>query len=259
MKKFVLALCLLLAFVFFASCNPENEEDTEDIESTDATKPKVNITKIIKDENTVKTEETFEIVQNGKPLNLYISEYNRDFRDLYDDNSYIKYFDYENSFLPYVEIESKFDENNVFYKIKGYQRKTYSTDENGNKKVVEDTFVNRTVHTFFITATNSNDEDICFENLPMLTVIYEDDIGNEYFNTNTYSNENGETEFSMTPVYLEPSDNPQADNYDDYLKTTLKAKSDNEITLKYVLDNDLYTSAYLCFQSENGNKYFKLY
>lgn len=259
MKKFVLALCLLLSFAFLVSCNPENKKNTEDTKSTDATKPKIVVTKIITDENTVKIEEAFEIVQNGKSLNLCISEYNRDFRDLYDDNSYINYFDYENSFLPYVEIENKFDENNVFYKIKGYQRKTYSTDKNGNKKVIEDKFVNRTLHTFFITVTNSNDEDICFENLPMLKVIYEDDIENEYFDKNTYSNENGEIEFSMTPVYLEPSDNPDTYNYDDYLKTTLKADNTNELILKYVLDNDLYTSAYLSFQSENGDKYFKLY
>lgn len=255
MRKFVLALCLLFTFAFITSCNFKNVENTESIENTDETKPEVNITKIITDENTVDVEKTFEIVQNGKPLNMCISEYNRDFRDLYDDN----YFDYENSFLPYVEIKNEFDENNVFYKIKGYQRRTYSTDKNGNKKVIEDTFVNRTLHTFFITVENNNDEDICFEDLPLLTVIYEDDIGNEYFNTYTYSNKNGEIEFSMTPVYLEPSNNPDADNYDDYLKTTLKAENTNDLTLKYVLDNDLYTSAYLSFQSENGDKYFKLY
>ena len=68
----------------------------------------------------------------------------------------------------------------------------------------------------------------------------------------------GQTRAFLRP-YTKNWDNPESDSYDEYLKTTLKAPSSTTVTLKYVLDNDLYTSAYLCFNSENGNKYFELY
>lgn len=253
MKKFSVFFVFLSVLVILTSCTQKSGE-RESEPSTEGTK-----TKILTEENTVKLEESFEITQNGDALNLSIAEYNRDFRDLYEDNSYLQYFDYEKSFLPYVEVENQFDDKNIFYKIKGYQRKCYHIDESRNKIFGEEAYVNRTLHTFTLKIENNSDKDISLKNFPSLTVILEDEHGNEYYDTNNYCNENGETEFSMTPVYIVPSDNPEAESYDDYLKTTLKANSTNEVTLKYVLDNDLYTSAYLCFYSDNGNKYFKLY
>lgn len=253
MKKFSAMIVLLSALILVTSCS------TETTESKSETEAETGATKILNDANTVKLEESFDIIQDGQVLNLSITEYNRDFRSLYDDNSYKQYFDYEKSFLPYVEVKDKYDDYNIFYKIKGYQRTTYRTDENGDTKVVEKSYVNRTLHTFVLTVKNTGKEDVCLNSLPYLTVIFEDEDGNEYFDTDKYCNENGETEFSMNPVYLEPSDNPESGSYDEYLKTTLKAPSSTTVTLKYVLDNDLYTSAYLCFNSENGNKYFELY
>ena len=115
MKKFSVFFVFLSVLVILTSCTQKSGE-RESEPSTEGTK-----TKILTDENTVELEESFEIIQNGEALNLSIIEYNRDFRNLYEDNSYAQYFDYKKSFLPYVEVENQFDDYNAFYKIKGYE------------------------------------------------------------------------------------------------------------------------------------------
>lgn len=249
MKRLFCALVVILLVAFASACDDEAEINITETSTSD-----VNVS-IITDDNTIGLEDKFSVSMDGTTYNVCINEYNRDFRDLYVEDSYKMFFDYENSFLPFVEIENEYDANNIFYKIKGYDRKTYSKDG----ELLAENYVNRTLHTFCIDYQNLSSESVTIDCLPKLVVISKDDDGNEFFDENKYSNINDEVEFSLDPVYIEPSDDVGSSDYSKYAKITLNPNESKVITLKFVLDNDLYTNAYLCFESKDGNKYYKLY
>lgn len=249
MKRLFYALIVIILVVSLTACDNESEINITETSTSDA------IVSIITDDNTIGIEDKFSVSMDGTSYNVCINEYNRDFRDLYVEDSYKMFFDYENSFLPFVEIENQYDENNIFYKIKGYDRKSYSEDG----ELLAENYVNRTLHTFCIDYQNLMSESITIGRLPKLVVVTKDENGNEFFDENKYVNINDEVEFSLDPVYIEPSDNVDSADYSKYAKITLDSNESKALTLKFVLDNDLYTKAYLCFESEDGNKYYKLY
>ena len=249
MKKLFCVLIVIILVVSLTACDNESEINITETSTSDA------IVSIIIDDNTIGIEDKFSVSMDGTSYNVCINEYNRDFRDLYVEDSYKMFFDYENSFLPFVEIENQYDENNIFYRIKAYDRKTYSKDG----ELLAENYVNRTLHTFCIDYQNLMSESITIRRLPKLVVVFKDENGNEFFDENKYVNINDEVEFSLDPVYIEPSDNVDSADYSNYAKITLDSNESKALTLKFVLDNDLYTKAYLCFESEDGNKYYKLY
>lgn len=249
MKRLFYALIVIILVVSLTACDNESEINITETSTSNA------IVSIITDDNTIGIEDKFSVSMDGTSYNVCINEYNRDFRDLYVEDSYKMFFDYENSFLPFVEIENQYDENNIFYKIKGYDRKSYSEDG----ELLAENYVNRTLHTFCIDYQNLMSESITIVRLPKLVVVSKDENGNEFFDENKYVNINDEVEFSLDPVYIEPSDNVDSADYSKYAKITLDSNESKALTLKFVLDNDLYTKAYLCFESEDGNKYYKLY
>lgn len=249
MKKLFCVLIVILLGVFTSACDNESKINISETSTSDA------IVSIITDDNTIGVEDKFSVSMDGTSYNVCINEYNRDFRDLYVEDSYKMFFDYEDSFLPFVEIENQYDENNIFYKIKGYDRKTYSK----NGELLAENYVNRTLHTFCIDYENLTAESVTIDCLPKLVIVSKDDNGNEFFDENKYVNINDEVEFSLDPVYIEPSDNVDSADYSKYAKITLDSNESKALTFKFVLDNDLYTKAYLCFESEYGNKYYKLY
>lgn len=249
MKRLFYALIVIILVVSLSACDNESEINITETSTSDA------IVSIITDDNTIGIEDKFSVSMDGTSYNVCINEYNRNFRDLYVEDSYKMFFDYENSFLPFVEIENEYDENNIFYKIKGYDRKTYSKDG----ELLAESYVNRTLHTFCIDYENLTSESVTIDCLPKLVIVSKDENGNEFFDENKYVNINDEAEFSLDPVYIEPSDNVDSNKYSQYAKTTLDCNESKSLTLKFVLDNDLYTKAYLCFESEDGNKYYKLF
>ena len=245
-----LVLMFVAISLFFASCRLEDTQVTES-----AIENKTSPNRIIeKYENTVFDEVPFRVNIDGNMLEYCINDYNRDFRDLYEHNESNKFFDSKNRFLPYTEIESQFDEYNIYYKMKSYKRITCSDD-----KILETKKINRTLHSFEISIKNLDNKKVTLKSFPIIKVIFEDENGNEFFDKNRYTNKNGQTEFTSQPVYLYPSKNQESKNYNDYLSLDLPAGKTKKITLKYVVDNDLYTSSYLCFKDDDGNKYFKLY
>ena len=249
MKKFFCTLIVILLVVSLSACDDESEISNTETSTNDA-----NVS-IITDYNTVGLDDKFNISIDGTSYNVCVNEYNRDFRDLYVEDSYKMFFDYENSFLPFVEIENEYDENNIFYKIKGYDRKTYSKDG----ELLAESYVNRTLHTFCIDYENLTSESVTIDCFPKLVIVSKDENGNEFFDDNKYLNINDEVVFSFEPIYIEPSDAVDSGDYSKYAKITLDSNESKALTLKFVLDNDLYTKAYLCFESEDGNKYYKLY
>lgn len=247
MKKTISIIILFYIFFTLCSCNSDTVAPNQKTAR-----------KIVDKSNSVIMERPFNIVKDGLTFTLTVTGQDYDFRDLYENDEYKKYFDYEKAFLPFVEIDEKYDENNIFYRIKGYDRYTYGKDSTSGDPQSE-SFVKRTLHTFTVKIENPGDKVSEFTAFPTVKVIFTDDDGNQSFDENIYLNAHKQTEFDNQAVYLDASKYPTSKNRDEYLTADIDPFLPLEANLKYVIDNDLFVSSYLCFPSDQGDKYFRIY
>ena len=69
---------------------------------------------------------------------------------------------------------------------------------------------------------------------------------------------NGKVQKETTPIYVYPSANQSSTNYSKYCSIKFKPKETKIVTFRYILDNDLYNSAYFCLENEDKTLYKKL-
>ncbi|CDF15203.1 unknown [Eubacterium sp. CAG:581] len=121
------------------------------------------------------------------------------------------------------------------------------------------TKVNRTLHTLQLKIRNSSDKKVTLTNLPKIKFIKEDSLGNQSFvKEKVYKDKNGKVQKETTPIYVYPSANQSSGNYNEYCSIKFKPRETKNVTLRYILDNDLYNSAYFCIENEDKTLYKKL-
>lgn len=263
MKK-LLAILFITALTFtLCSCDKSDKTDLSqtNVEPT-STEPK----RIVENyENTIDEENKNEVSINGNKFDFYYIDYNRDFGyDCYDkNNNYMKYYNYKEDFLPIVQLEDDSDFHyrdskeklySRVYSLKGYTRYTYL-----NNKLVEKNKVNRTLHTLQLKIRNSSHKEVTLTKLPKIKFISEDNAGNQAFvEDKVYKDEKGKIQKETTPIYVYPSVNQSSKGYKKYCSIKFKPYETKNVTLRYILDNDLYNSAYFCIENDNKDLYKKL-
>lgn len=241
------------------------------VEKSGSTKPTTeNATsesqKIVEDYvNTINEEDPMFLNIDGNKFTVWFEDYNRDFRyDYFDkNNDYMKYFNFAEDFLPIVEKVDESDytygdeeeqECNRYYSIKSYTRYTYL-----DNKLVDKSKVNRNLHTLQLKIWNNSDKEVTLKTLPEIKFIQEDSSGNQSFVKNkVYKDESGKVQKETTPIYVYPSANQSSKNYKKYCSIKFKPKETKVVSFRYILDNDLYNSAYFCLKNAEKDLYKKL-
>ena len=255
MKK-ILSI-LFIAILACALCSCGKSENTDLPQNTtvptttesNSTEPKKLVEQYT---NTIDEENPNFLNIDGNKFTVWFVDYNRDFGyDYYDfvpivqlvDDSTIKYQD------------SKERELNREYSLKAYTRYTYEN----NKLVNKTTKVNRTLHTLQLKIRNSSDDEVTLTKLPEIKFIKDDSYGNQSFvKEKVYKDKNGKVQKETTPIYVYPSANQSSTNYSKYCSIKFKPKETKTVTFRYILDNDLYNSAYFCLENEDKTLYKKL-
>ncbi len=283
--KRILSLILITVIMTLTSCTNENNS-TVNTASQDDTQETTNAPfKIITNENEIKL--SFEpysdhiYIAEGKNMVRFIPWDKGQVMDCFCVNVknivtgkdiFYGAFDAENRILPYIEEkELYYDYKWPVYEVKPYTRYAYKVDENGKETLVDVKDVNRTIFSFSFDVTNFYDEPFTITQWPELVVIREDEKGNQYLDEYVYKNADGKEEFPNTPVCIMHhdteaeeisimyTDNPESKNYEEYSRLTIPAHETTTVDANYILDNDLYTSAYLRFDTADGYAYLKMY
>lgn len=272
--KMLLSVLFIVVLVFaLCSCDSSNKNNSLQ-STTQATSTESNSTeptttepkKIVENYvNTINEQNPNFLTIDGNKFTVWFSDYNRDFGyDYYDrNNEYMNYYNYSKDFMPIVQIEDdtsmkyhddKEKELNRDYSLKPYTRYTYE-----NNKLVSKNKVNRTLHILQLKIWNTSDKEVTLTNLPKIKFIKEDSSGNQSFvKEKVYKDKNGKVQKETTPIYVYPSANQSSSNYKEYCSIKFKPKETKTVSLRYVLDNDLYNSAYFCIGNGEKALYKKL-
>lgn len=269
MKK-ILSI-LFIAILACALCSCGKSENTDLPQNTtvptttesNSTEPKKLVEQYT---NTIDEENPNFLKINGDKFTVWFVDYNRDFGyDDYDkNNDFMNYYNYSKDFVPIVQLvddstikyqDSKERELNREYSLKAYTRYIYEN----NKLVNKTTKVNRTLHTLQLKIRNSSDDEVTLTKLPEIKFIKDDSYGNQSFvKEKVYKDKNGKVQKETTPIYVYPSANQSSTNYSKYCSIKFKPKETKIVTFRYILDNDLYNSAYFCLENEDKTLYKKL-
>lgn len=269
MKKFLSILLLVVLACELCSCGksentdlPQNTTVPTTTESN-STEPKKLVEQYI---NTIDEENPNFLNIDGNKFAVWFVDYNRNFGyDDYDkNNDFMNYYNYSKDFVPIVQAVDdsniKYDnsterELNREYSLRPYTRYTYEN----NKLVNKTTKVNRTLHTLQLKIRNSSDKKVTLTNLPKIKFIKEDSLGNQSFvKEKVYKDKNGKVQKETIPIYVYPSANQSSGNYNEYCSIKFKPRETKIVTFRYILDNDLYNSAYFYIENEDKTLYKKL-
>lgn len=269
MKKILSILFIAILACALCSCGksektdlPQNTTVPTTTESN-STEPKKLVEQYI---NTIDEENPNFLNIDGNKFAVWFVDYNRDFGyDDYDkNNDFMNYYNYSNDFVPIVHAvddstikyqDSKERELNREYSLKAYTRYTYEN----NKLVNKTTKVNRTLHTLQLKIRNSSDNEVTLTKLPGIKFIKDDSYGNQSFvKEKVYKDKNGKVQKETTPIYVYPSANQSSGNYNEYCSIKFKPKETKIVTFRYILDNDLYNSAYFYIENDDKTLYKKL-
>lgn len=269
MKKILSILFIAILACALCSCGksektdlPQNTTVPTTTESN-STEPKKLVEQYI---NTIDEENPNFLNIDGNKFAVWFVDYNRNFGyDDYDkNNDFMNYYNYSKDFVPIVQAVDdsniKYDnsterELNREYSLRPYTRYTYEN----NKLVNKTTKVNRTLHTLQLKIRNSSDDEVTLTKLPKVKFIKDDSYGNQSFvKEKVYKDKNGKVQKETTPIYVYPSANQSSGNYNEYCSIKFKPRETKIVTFRYILDNDLYNSAYFYIENEDKTLYKKL-
>lgn len=269
MKKLLSILFISILACALCSCDKSDKTDLSQnttvptTTESNSTEPKKLVEQYI---NTIDEENPNFLNIDGNKFAVWFVEYNRDFGyDDYDkNNDFMNYYNYSRDFVPIVQAfddstikyqDSKERELNRDYSLKAYTRYTYEN----NKLVNKTTKVNRTLHTLQLKIRNSSDKKVTLTKLPKIRFIKEDSLGNQSFvKEKVYKDKNGKVQKETTPIYVYPSANQSSGNYNEYCSIKFKPRETKIVTFRYILDNDLYNSAYFYIENDDKTLYKKL-
>lgn len=268
MKKLLSILFIAILACALCSCDKSDKTDLSQnttvptTTESNSTEPKKLVEQYI---NTIDEENPNFLNIDGNKFAVWFVDYNRNFGyDDYDkNNDFMNYYNYSKDFVPIVQAvddstikyqDSKERELNREYSLKAYTRYTYE-----NNKLANKTKVNRTLHTLQLKIRNSSDKKVTLTKLPKIRFIKEDSLGNQSFvKEKIYKDKNGKVQKETTPIYVYPSANQSSGNYNEYCSIKFKPRETKIVTFRYILDNDLYNSAYFYIENDDKTLYKKL-
>ena len=269
MKKLLSILFISILACALCSCDKSDKTDLSQnttvptTTESNSTEPKKLVEQYI---NTIDEENPNFLNIDGNKFAVWFVDYNRNFGyDDYDkNNDFMNYYNYSKDFVPIVQAvddsnikyqDSKERELNREYSLKAYTRYTYEN----NKLVNKTTKVNRTLHTLQLKIRNSSDDEVTLTKLPEIKFIKDDSYGNQSFvKEKVYKDKNGKVQKETIPIYVYPSANQSSGNYNEYCSIKFKPRETKNVTLRYILDNDLYNSAYFYIENDDKTLYKKL-